>query len=181
MAPLVGAAAVEHDVRLATAADAGSVASLLAAFRDWYRESDPVDASIRRSVDELLADERTEFLVAGDPAAGIAQIRFRHSLWTGVDDAWLEDLFVLDSARRAGVGLALARASLERARRRGCRRLQLDCNERNLAALALYESLGFASSTPGRWDGGRNLYLSVQLGSDSPPPPDAGASEQDSR
>jgi RimJ/RimL family protein N-acetyltransferase len=47
---------------------------------------------------------------------------------------------------------------VERARLRGCRRVQLDANENNERALTLYESLGFQCGKPGRWDGGRDLY-----------------------
>jgi GNAT superfamily N-acetyltransferase len=150
-------------VRLARRDDEAEVASLIAGFRDYYGEAEPGDGRIAEVVAELIDDDRTEFLLAGDPAVGVAQIRFRPSIWTGADDAWLEDLFVLESARRMGAGRALAEACLERARARGCRRIQLDANERNSAALRLYESLGFSSSTPGRWEGGRNLYLTAWL------------------
>ena len=84
-------------------------------------------------------------------------------MWTGVEDAWLEDLFVEPGARGGGLGRALAEACVERARQRGCARIQLDSNERNRAAAALYASLGFESGTPARWEGGRDLYLTKRL------------------
>jgi ribosomal protein S18 acetylase RimI-like enzyme len=150
-------------IRLAGPEDAGTIASLVAAFRDWYGEEAPSDEQIRHSVEVLLEDRQTEFLLAGEPASGFAQLRFRHSVWTGADDAWLEDVYVGVDARRAGLGRALVEACQERARRRGCRRIQLDCNERNAAALALYETLGFSAAQPLRWQGGRDLYLTRRL------------------
>lgn len=48
-----------------------------------------------------------------------------------------------EDARRLGVGRALTEAAIERARERGCRRIQLDVNEANPEALALYEGVGF--------------------------------------
>src|SRR3954453_7126198 len=150
-------------VTLARPEDAAEVARLIGGFRDYYGEQTPGDESIRAAVERLLTDPGTEFLLAGDPPSGVAQIRFRHSLWTGGEDAWLEALFVPPDARRSGVGRALAEASVERARAPGCRPIQLDANERNEAALALYHSLGFESGSPARWDGGRNLYLSKRL------------------
>jgi GNAT superfamily N-acetyltransferase len=150
-------------VRLAGPEDAGVLASLVGTFRDWYGEDAPGDARILRSVERLLDDDGTEFLIAGEPPAAFAQLRFRHSLWTGADDAWLEDLYVDADARRAGLGRALVEACVERARERGCRRIQLDCNERNRAALALYESLGFSAAQPRRWQGGRDLNLTCWL------------------
>ncbi len=146
-------------VRVAGAAERGAVAALIGGFRDFYGETEPSDEQISRAVAELIEDERTEFLLAGDPPVGVAQLRFRPSIWTGSDDAWLEDLFVVEGARRAGVGRALAEACVDRARERGCKRIQLDANEENQNAIALYESLGFRSRVPHRFDGGRNLYL----------------------
>lgn len=136
---------------------------MIAGFRDFYGERVPHDEQIAHMVAELLPDGQTEFLLVGDPAVGVAQLRFRRSVWTGAEDAWLEDLFVAEEARRGGAGRALAQGCIDRARARGCKRIQLDANERNEAALALYESLGFRSANPGRWDGGRNLYLTCSL------------------
>jgi GNAT superfamily N-acetyltransferase len=153
----------EPTVRLAGPGEEAEVASLIAGFRDFYDEAEPDDEQIARMVAELLGDQRTEFLLVGEPAVGVAQLRFRPSVWTGAEDAWLEDLFVVEDARRGGSGRALARACVDRARARGCKRIQLDANERNDAALALYESLGFSSTTAERFDGGRNLYLTRWL------------------
>ncbi len=143
--------------------DRDAVVALIAGFRDYYGESEPSTEEIARVVGELLGDERTEFLLAGDPPVGVAQLRFRPSVWTGADDAWLEDLFVAPDARRGGAGRALVEACIDRARTRGCRRIQLDANENNPGAVALYESLGFSAVTPGRFDGGRNLYFTRWL------------------
>ena len=111
----------------------------------------------------LIPDPATEYLLAGEPAAGLAQLRFRLSVWTGTEDAWLEDLFVQPDARGMGAGRALAEASVERARLRGCARIQLDANEANERALGLYSALGFEAASPGRFEGGRNLYFTKWL------------------
>ena len=150
-------------MRLAQAGDAAEVTSLIAGFRDYYGEPEPGDAQIAAMVSELLTDNATEFLLAGEPAVGVAQLRFRRSVWTGTEDAWLEDLFVAEEARRSGAGSALLQACVDRARARGCMRIQLDANERNEAALALYECFGFSSAQPQRWDGGRDLYWTLWL------------------
>jgi GNAT superfamily N-acetyltransferase len=150
-------------IRVAERGGEGEVSALVAAFRDIYEESDPSDEAIARAVSELIDDEQTEFLLAGRPAIGFAQLRFRPSVWTGAEDAWLEDLFVVEEARGGGAGRALTEACVERARSRGCKRLQLDTNERNQAAMALYSSLGFSDRTSRRFGDGRNLYLTLWL------------------
>jgi GNAT superfamily N-acetyltransferase len=155
--------APETEIRLAGPADAAQVARLLAAFRDYYGESRPGDAAILEVVRALLDDPSTEFLLAGQPASGVAQLRFRLSVWTGNEDAWLEDVFVLEGARGEGLGRALVAASVERAHERGCRRIQLDANEDNAVALVLYESLGFKNAKREAGDGGRDLYWTKWL------------------
>lgn len=153
----------EIPVRIAPPREADAIARLLGGFRDYYGESEPGDAPLLGTVRLLLDDPSTEFLLAGEPARGVAQIRFRLSVWTGVEDAWLEDLFVEPDARGGGFGRALAEACVERARLRGCARIQLDSNESNEAAAALYASLGFESGSAARWDGARDLYLTKWL------------------
>lgn len=153
----------EFPLRIAPAREAPEVARLLAGFRDYYDDGEPDDELMLATVERLIGDPATEYLLAGEPACGVAQIRYRLSVWTGVEDAWLEDLFVEPEARGAGLGRALVEACLERARARGCARIQLDSNERNETAEALYRSLGFETGTPSRWGGARDLYLTKRL------------------
>ena len=79
-------------------------------------------------------------------------MRYRWSVWTSAPDCWFEDLWVREPARRAGFGKRLVEAVLERARDRGCRRVELDVNADNEAGLALYGSCGFVTEPkpPGR-------------------------------
>jgi ribosomal protein S18 acetylase RimI-like enzyme len=140
-------------IKLATADDADDIARLMLLFRDWYGREWPPDESWRRGVEKLLADDHTDFLLGGEPASGIAVLRYRHSLWQDALDCCLEDLYVEEHARGSGLGEQLVSAALERARERGCRRVELDVNEANEPAHALYEKLGFSSfmkELPGR-------------------------------
>jgi len=133
-------------------AEAGDVARLLAEFRDHLGSAEPSDASMRASVERLLDDPDTEFLLAapgGGPPVAVLQLRFRWSVWMGAPDAWIEDLFVRADARRGGLGDALVRLAIERARERGARRIELDCFEDNAPALALYERHGFDARSKG--------------------------------
>src|SRR4051794_9602600 len=140
--------------------DLDELTRLVAGFRDWWDKADPDDASIRATLSRLLDDPNTEFLLASDGAAvGFCQLRYRLSVWTGVEDCWLEDLFVVDSAHGAGHGRALVEAAVESARARGCKRMELDVNEQN-EALGFYLALGFTTEPK---PPGRTLFVSRKL------------------
>lgn len=146
--------------------EAEEIAGLLVAFRDHMGSDWPSENAFLASVERLLEDRDTEFLLAaagdGAPAAGVLQLRFRLSVWKAAPDAWLEDLFVAVDARRAGLADALVALAIERARDRGARRIELDCNEHNAGALALYERHGFSPRSKG--SEGRDLFLGLPLG-----------------
>ena len=152
------------EVWLAGAEDAERVAALMAGFRDHMGKEEPGDDEIRATVERLLRDPATEFLLGAPDGrrrpAGVCQRRYRLTIWTGADDCWLEDLFVDASARRAGLGRALVEAAFERARARGCRRIDLDVNEDNANALALYQAMGFTTEPK---PPGRTLYVARRL------------------
>ena len=136
--------------------DAPAVARLLCEFRDWWGNSGPSDAEMLASVRRIMGGGDGEFLLGapdGDAEpAGVCQLRFRWSVWKTAEDCWLEDLYVRESARRGGLGRALVEAAVARARERGCRRIELDVNEDNEGALALYAACGFTlePKPPGR-------------------------------
>ena len=153
----------EDSLRVAPPAEAEVVGRLLAAFRNYYGEEEPSDEEMLAAVRRLIGTPDTEYLLVGEPATGVAQIRFRPSVWTGTDDCWVEDVFVEEASRGQGLGRRLIDGCVARARRRGCRRIQLDANERNEGAIALYRSLGFESGSPARWDGARDLYFTLWL------------------
>ena len=141
--------------------EAEAVADLLVAFRDHMGGDWPSANAFLASVERLMEDIDTDFLLgapeAGSPPAGVLQLRFRFSVWKAAPDAWIEDVYVAPSARRVGVAGALVTRAIERAAERGARRVELDCNEDNAGALALYERHGFSSRSKGA--AGRDLFL----------------------
>lgn len=150
-------------VRTATPEDLDDVARLITQFRDWFGKDEPSDESIRSTAARLLEDPATEYLLAVDAdaaAVGVCQLRFRLSVWTGADDCWLEDLFVTENARSDGHGRALVEAAFDAARARGCKRIELDVNVENEAALRLYTGLGFTTEPK---PPGRTLFISRRL------------------
>jgi GNAT superfamily N-acetyltransferase len=147
--------------------EAETVARLLVAFRNHYGRDWPSDNAMLAAVERLVELPDVDFLLAapeaGAPAVGVCQLRYRPSVWTAAPDCWLEDLFVEEQSRGTGCGAALVEAALARARERGCRRVELDANEENDAALALYRRFGFSERSKG--GPGRDLFLGVPLSS----------------
>ena len=152
-------------VWVAEPAEAEIVARLMVAFRDHLDKDWPSDNAFLAGVERLIEDRDSEFLLGSPhedaPPAGVCQLRYRFGLWRAGLDCLLEDLYIEPEARGAGLGRALVAGAIEAARARGARRMELDANERNEAAIALYESFGF-SSTDNPY-GGRDLYLRLHL------------------
>jgi GNAT superfamily N-acetyltransferase len=159
--------------------EAETVAALLVAFRDHLGVDWPSDNAFLAGVETLIERADTVFLLGSvdeDPttglaaggarAAGVAQVRFRPGIWWAAEDCLLEDLFVREQARGSGLGRRLVDATLDLARERGCRRVELDVNEANDAALALYGGAGF-SAQDDRY-GGRNLFMRRHLEEERP-------------
>lgn len=146
---------------LAGPQEAETVARLLIAFRDHLGYDWPSDNAFLAGVERLMDDRDTDFVLAApdddSPPAGVTQLRYRMGIWRAGRDCLVEDVFVAESARGAGVARALLDFATTRALERGCRRMELDVNEANAPALALYESFGFTSGEP------RDLYMRRHL------------------
>jgi GNAT superfamily N-acetyltransferase len=76
-----------------------------------------------------------------DKPVGFALIFHNFSTWEGRPGIYLEDLFVLESARGLGVGFALLRRVAEIAVERGCARMDFAVLDWN-PARDFYEKLG---------------------------------------
>lgn len=152
-------------VWLAAPGEAEHVAQLLVEFRDHNGKDWPSDNAFLAGVERLMDDINTDFLLGSPhddaPPGGIVQLRYRFGLWRAGTDCLVEDVFVSEAARGAGLGRALIDFSVARARERGARRMELDTNEANAAALALYGRAGF-SATDNAY-GKRDVYMRLHL------------------
>ncbi|MEJ7785282.1 MAG: GNAT family N-acetyltransferase [Solirubrobacteraceae bacterium] len=152
-------------VWVAQPAEAEIVARLLASFRTHLGLDWPSDNAFLAGVERLIETKDARYLLGSpdddSPPAGVAQLRFRYGIWWAAEDALLEDLFVLESARGSGLGRALVDRAVQEAHERGCRRIELDVNDNNAAALALYRALGF-DNRDDRYGGG-NLFMRLHL------------------
>lgn len=152
-------------VWVAEPAEAETVGALLIAFRDHLGVDWPSDNAFLAGVERLIETRDAVYVLGApdddSPPAGVAQVRFRYGIWWAAEDCLLEDLFVLESARGSGLGRALLEQVVRVAGERGCRRIELDVNDNNDAALALYRSFGFGNRDD-RYGGG-NLFFRLHL------------------
>ena len=152
----------DRTVRRAEPADAETVGRLLHDFNSEFKDFTPGPAVLAERVRALLpAGEITVLLVGGEPQ-GLALLRFRPALWTETLDCYLEELYVAPDRRGRGLGRALMEAAIELARREGAAHMDLGTGEDDIAARALYESLGF-SNREGKPDGPINYFYERDL------------------
>lgn len=136
-------------VRLATPEDAEAIGRLLDAFNREFGDPTPGPAALAERVAELLADGELTVLLADPGPAGVAVLRFRPSLWTPALECHIAELYVVPDERGHGIGRALMDEALALARHRGADYVDLATSEEDVAARALYESLGFSNLDDG--------------------------------
>ena len=132
-------------IRRALPGDAPEVARLLHDFNCEYGDFSPgVEALTERGREMLAAGEMT-VLLAGEGPDGLAELRFRRSIWTDRPAAYLEELYVVPGLRGQGIGRALLEAAMEVARDAGATIIDLNTSDDDTAAIGLYESTGFTN------------------------------------
>jgi ribosomal protein S18 acetylase RimI-like enzyme len=149
-------------VRPAAPADAERIAELLHDFNTEFDEPTPGPRFLADRVRHLLGAGEITVLLVGEEPCGLALLRFRPALWSEALDAYLEELYVVPERRGEGMGRALMESALELARRRGARDMHLGTAEDDVAARALYESLGF-DNRGGRPDGSVEYFYEREL------------------
>jgi ribosomal protein S18 acetylase RimI-like enzyme len=109
-----------------------------------------------------LAGGDTIVLLAGGGPDGLAVLRFREAIWMEALECYLAELFVVPEQRGKCIGRSLMKAAMDVARDQGAAYMDLGTSENDVAARALYESLGF-SNREGRPDGPINHYYEREL------------------
>jgi ribosomal protein S18 acetylase RimI-like enzyme len=139
-------------VRQAVLADLDRLAPLFDAYRGFYGQAGDV-ALAESFLRERLAQGQSFVLVAerGGEAVGFVQLYPLFSSVRARRILLLNDLYVVEPARRGGVAMALLREAESFAREAGALRLVLETGEDNRAAQRLYEKLGWRHVSENRW------------------------------
>jgi GNAT superfamily N-acetyltransferase len=132
-------------IRAATPADVPLLYEMIVALAVYEREPEGVTGTPEMLTRALFgATPAAEAVIAevDHELAGFALYHGTFSTWEMTPGLWLEDLFVHESHRRAGVGEALLRHLAQETIARGCTRLEWAALTWNTPALKFYAKLG---------------------------------------
>lgn len=144
-------------LRAARPGDEAGILACIQALADYEREPDAVENTVGMLHDALFGDDPRVFAhvvaredadrAAGDGSSpdeivGIAIWFLTYSTWTGRHGIWLEDLYVRDSERGSGFGLALIASLAAVCTERGYSRLEWTVLDWNEPSIAFYRAIG---------------------------------------
>jgi ribosomal protein S18 acetylase RimI-like enzyme len=148
-------------IREAVVEDAPEIARLLHDFNTEYEEQTPPVPELIRHAERMLREGEMTVLLAGDGLDGLALLRFRPSVWTEQQEAYLQELYVVPALRGRGIGEALMREVLATCRARDAAWIELNTGETDVAARGLYSKLGFTNEEGPQ--GTAMLYYELEL------------------
>jgi ribosomal protein S18 acetylase RimI-like enzyme len=151
----------EIPVREASVEDAPLVARLLHDFNTEFEAETPGVAELTRHATRMLGAGEMTVLLGGEGPDGLALLRFRSSVWTEKQEAYLQELYVVPARRGGGIGQALLEAAIATSRGRDAAWIELNTAESDRAARALYAKLGFTNEEG--TDGATMLYYELEL------------------
>lgn len=113
---------------------------------------EPLPPGYAAAFEAIDADPRSELVVveAKGQVIGCLQLTFLPGLsYQGAERVQIEGVRIAAPCRGQGMGAALMEWAVDRARRRGCRIVQLTTNKTRADAHRFYERLGFVASHEG--------------------------------
>ena len=130
-------------LRVCSSGDAAIAAQMLHDFNTEFDTPTPPVPELTERIARLIGRDDIEILLAGDPAAGIAVMTYRPSIWDDGPVALLEELYVRADLRSQGIGGALLTEAVDAAKRRGVRYFEINVDEGDVDAQRFYRAHGF--------------------------------------
>lgn len=140
---------MNFEIRPATTGDAETIVrfNIEMALESENLRLDP--EQVRRGVEKPLADPslgRYYLAHRGDEILGQIQVTLEWSDWNNAEYWWIQNVYVIPSARRQGIYRALHNYVKNLAEAAGACRLQLYVDAENTAAQAVYKNLNMKQS-----------------------------------
>jgi GNAT superfamily N-acetyltransferase len=135
--------------RVATVAEAATVARLLDAFNREYSVPTPGPAVLAARLGRRLAGRQVIARLAGDPAVAVALLTLRPNVWYDGPVAPLDELYVAPQLRGRGIGSTLVTAAEAMIRERGSELLEINVDGDDIDARRFYERHGYTNIEPG--------------------------------
>ncbi len=132
-------------IRPATPDDVELILTFIQELADYERLSDQAVATSEQLHSHLFGERPFAEVLIGEvdgQPSGFALFFHNYSTFLGKPGIYLEDLFVRESVRGAGLGKALLARLAELALARGCGRLEWSVLNWNTPAIEFYERLG---------------------------------------
>lgn len=132
-------------IRAATPADIPAIRQLIVELAIYEKEPDAVKATHEDLQTALFGERPTAECVLAEidgVPVGMALFFTNFSTWTGKAGLYLEDLFVMPSARGAGLGKALLVHLAQICVARGYGRFEWSVLDWNTPAIGFYQALG---------------------------------------
>ena len=132
-------------IRPATREDAGKLYQMIYELACYER----AEHSVKVTIDDLSlqlsqSEPPFECIIAeiDRKPSGFALYFYAYSTWEGARTLYLEDLYVKQEFRGAGVGIALMRYLARVAHEKGCKRLEWSVLDWNEVAIDFYQKIG---------------------------------------
>ena len=143
---------VVTEVTPASAEQAGVVARLLYDFNAEFETSGPTAEEFTGRFRLLLVRDDVLVLLSGNPETptGFAFLTLRPTPYYDGPLAQLEELYVKPDLRDQGIGTALLKTAMLRARERGGAEMHINVDEVDTDTRRFYERHGFTNIEPGK-------------------------------
>lgn len=135
---------MKPSIRKASVKDSGTFLDLLVGLANFEHLEPPDEAARRRILEDIFRKKRANLFLAtlGRKVVGYALYFFAYSSFLARPTLYLEDIFVIESYRGKGVGLALFLACGKEAAKQKCGRMEWSVLTWNSRAIEFYERLG---------------------------------------
>ena len=132
-------------IRLATEKDVPQILPLIRSLIELYGDPLPEQEAMAEIVAQQIASEGHEYVVAeaGDHVFGCLLVCYYFSTWAAAPYAMLQDFIVEPDWRNQGVGSTMFAYARDRARIRGCARIDLVIGEQLTQAKRFFQRWGF--------------------------------------